>query len=171
MKKIFKEREIKGKVYEISRRINFDYWGKNPFFLIVLKGGFPFGWDLIRYSGLSPEIQFAGVFSYGEELNPSENLKVNFMFDLKKVKDRNVLIIDDILDTGKSFEEVKRSLEKENPRSIEGCVLFERDKGIDRVKYVGFKVREEDGFLVGYGMGKGDKFRTLKDVYSYSYLK
>jgi len=158
------EEEIRAKVKELAGRINADYRGRSPLLVGILKGAFIFLADLIREIDLQVEVDFIATSSYGRSTESTGIVKI--IKDLSQsITDRDVLLVEDIVDTGLTLRYLYNLLLSRNPRSLEICVLLdkkERRRVEVPVKYVGFEV--PDLFLVGYGLDYGEKFRGLKYI-------
>jgi len=158
------EEEIRAKVRELAARINADYKGRSPLLVGILKGAFVFLADLIREMDLPVEVDFIATSSYGHSTESTGIVKI--IKDLNQnITDRDVLLVEDIVDTGLTLRYLYNLLLSRNPRSLEICVLLdkkERRKVEVPVKYVGFEV--PDLFLVGYGLDYAEKFRGLKYI-------
>lgn len=157
------EGEIKKKVKELGRRISEDYKGKEVLMVGVLKGSFIFLSDLIRVLNIPVKVDFMAVKSYSGTETTGE---VKILLDLREdIKDRNVLIVEDIVDTGLTLDFVREILEKRKPRSLRICALLDKkERRIKKVNldYVGFRVPNR--FLVGYGLDFNDEYRGLPYV-------
>ncbi len=157
--------QIREKVREMGRDISRDYEGEELFLVGILKGAFIFLADLIREITIPVRVDFLGVSSYGSGTAPSKEIKV--FKDLNQpVAGLNVLIVDDIIDTGLTTDYLLRLLKVRNPRSIKTCALL--DKPLRRkielnIDYIGFQV--PDSFLVGYGLDVDEKYRNLPDIH------
>lgn len=159
------QEEILQKVDELASRLNSDFNGKNPIFIGVLNGAFIFLSDLIRRIDIDCEIDFLKLSSYGDEKISSGDVTI-----LKELNcdpaGRNLIIVEDIVDTGGSINFIKELLEKNNPESVNiVTLLYKKEKcHLDyEIGYPGFLV--EDKFYVGYGMDYSQKYRNLKDIY------
>lgn len=156
--------EIKNRVAELGREITRDYEGKNLLLVCILKGGFVFLADLVREIKLDVEIDFIRVSSYREGKSPGdiellENVQI-------AIEDREVLLVEDLLDTGGTMGFIKELLLSKNPASFKICALIDkkerREKEI-KADYLGFEI--EKGFIVGYGTDYGEKGRNLPGIY------
>ena len=162
---LFTPEEIKGAVERLAREISRDYQGKNPLFLGVLKGSFMFMADLIRNLDMPLEIDFVALSSYGRGTESSG--RVNVVRGLHTpVKGRDILIIEDIADTGITLSFLLEYLRRKKPASLKVCALF--DKASRRrvpmsIDYLGLSV--PDVFVVGYGLDYDEKFRHLPGLY------
>lgn len=164
IKTLIKEKEIKKRVKELAEEIKKDYKDKNPLLIGILKGGFMFLSDLIRNLNFPHEIDFIRVVSYGSKTISDGKVKWIMKSEIP-LKQRHVLIIEDIVDTGYTLKKIYTTLKKQKPLSCKICVFldkFERRKVKVPLHYIGFKV--PDFFLVGYGLDFDEKFRYLKDI-------
>lgn len=159
------QKEILGKVEELADRLNSDFKGKNPIFIGVLNGAFIFLSDLIRKIDIDCEIDFLKLSSYGDEKISSGDVKI--LKDLNcDPTGRNLIIVEDIVDTGGSINYIKELLQQYNPASINFVTLLYKKEKCNleyEIGYPGFIV--EDRFYVGYGMDYSQKYRNLKDIY------
>ena len=155
---------IARRVAELGARISEDYRGRELLLVGVLKGAFVFTADLVRAVTIPLEIDFLGVASYGGGTAPSGELKV--FKDLNRpVAGRDVLLVDDIVDTGRTTEALVRLLEVRRPRSLRVCALLDKQARRERtvrLDYVGFAV--PDRFVVGYGLDLDEAFRNLPEI-------
>ncbi|MGB6837066.1 MAG: hypoxanthine phosphoribosyltransferase [Dehalococcoidia bacterium] len=158
--------EIERRVDELAAQIRRDYAGEMPIFLGVLKGAFIFLADLSRRMDRSPEIDFILLSSYGSLAASSGQVKV-LLEPRAELKGRDVLIVEDIIDSGLSLEFIRDYVARRQPARLRVCALLARRRLLDeglRLDYLGFPVG--DGFLVGYGLDCREEHRTLPDVYA-----
>ena len=154
------ERQIARRVRQLSAEIQKDFEGREMVVVSLLSGTVMFLADLIRRLSLPMRLDFIGVSSYGAGTTPGELV---FTKELRlDVRDRDVLLVDDILDTGRTLTKVLAKLRALKPRRIKVCVLL--DKAARRVEpvqadYAGFEI--PDYFVVGYGMDFGERYRNL----------
>src|SRR5512144_2106348 len=159
------EGEIAAKVRELGARITADYAGRELTLVSVLKGSLPFMADLMRTITIPVRIDLMEVSSYGGLTTESSGL-VRILKDLSaSIEGRDVLIVEDIIDTGLTLNYLLRYLRGKNPRSLRICTLL--DKPARRlveipVDYVGFTI--PDRFVVGYGLDYGELYRNLRFV-------
>ncbi len=159
------ERQIRAKVEDLGRRVSADYAGRSVTLVSVLKGSLPFMADLMRSIGLPLTIDLMEVSSYGGTATESSGL-VRILKDLSApIEGRDVLIVEDIIDTGLTLNYLMRYLRGKNPRSIKVCALL--DKPARRlveldIDYVGFEIPDE--FVIGYGLDFGEIYRNLRFV-------
>ena len=155
------EEEIREVVKELGKKITEDYKDKNLFLITVLKGAVLFLGDLMRAIECPCEIEFMVTSSYGSGTVSSGNVKIVKDIDVP-LDDKDVLIVEDILDTGLTLSFLIELLKNRNPKSIEICTLL--DKPSRRVaeieaKYTGREIPDE--FVVGYGLDYDEKYRNL----------
>ncbi len=157
--------EIKARVEEIAARLRHDLEGKNPLFLCVLNGAFIFAADLIREVGInSAPVAFVRYKSY-EGFTTSGQVR-NIVGLTENLDGRDVVIIEDIVDTGLTAVEMVKDLKKLNPRSIRFVTLLhkpESSKTGFQPDYVAFTIPPK--FIIGYGLDLDGKVRNLKDIY------
>ena len=156
--------KILERVREISRQISEDYWGKDPILIGVLNGVVFFFADLVMGLSIPVRMDFIKASSYGSGMTSSGQIKMIKDTDLP-VKDQEVIIIEDIVDSGLTLKSIVEILQTREPASLKVCALI--DKGERRehqvdIDYCGFTV--EKGFLVGYGLDFDEKFRYLRDI-------
>ncbi len=162
---LISQEAIDKKVRELARQISRDYQGKDLVVVGVLKGAFIFLADLVRALEFPVEVDFIRLRSYGYGTEPSGEVHITKDVELP-LKDRDVLIVEDIVDIGFTLEFLRGHLAAHQPRSLKICCLIdkkERRKVEVPMDYVGFIV--EKGFLVGYGLDCAEKFRTLPEVF------
>jgi len=159
--------EIQHRILELSNQIKADFEGKDILVIAVLKGAFMFAADLVRKLqklGLNVEIDFIKVSSYGSNTNSSKGVKIEL--DIKSsITDKNILLLDDIIDTGHTISFLCRHLESQSVRSLSTCVLLDKPhrREVDfKIDYVGFEV--SDMFVVGYGLDHNERYRCLPDI-------
>ena len=155
------EENIKKRVSELGKKISIDYKGKEIVTIGILKGAWVFMADLVREIEIPVMCDFIGVSSYGDAAVSSERVKL--ISDIRiPVNGKDVLLIDDIIDTGFSIKFVKDYIESKNPAGIKMCVLLDkpsRRKEDIHVDYTGFTI--PDRFVVGYGLDYAEKYRNL----------
>ncbi|MGD0248595.1 MAG: hypoxanthine phosphoribosyltransferase [Candidatus Limnocylindrales bacterium] len=162
---LLSEEQIEAKVAELGQLISADYAGRELTLVSVLKGSLPFMADLMRHINLPLRIDLMEVSSYGGTSTESSGL-VRILKDLSAPIDgRDVLLVEDIIDTGLTLNYLLRYLRGKNPRSIKVCTLL--DKPARRLveiplDYVGFEI--PDAFVVGYGLDFGEVYRNLRFV-------
>lgn len=162
IKVLIEKENLEKRIDELALKIQNDYLNKDILVICILKGSLFFTVDLTkRINNHKLEIDFMRISSYGDELISSGN--INIIKDLESdINGRNVLIVEDIIDSGNTLYYLKDILEKRNPKSLKICTLL--DKKSRRVKnivpdYIGFEI--ENKFVVGYGLDYKDCFRNL----------
>ena len=162
--KLFSEDDIHQICVKLGKQLTTDYAGKKPLIVGALKGAIFFLTDLVREMDVKAEIDFLDVSSYGNEMESSG--KVKLVSDLATdVKDRDVLIVEDIVDTGLTLDFMKELLKKRGAKSVKCCVLLnkEANRKVDvDIEYYGSKVGNE--FVVGYGLDFMNFYRNLKYI-------
>lgn len=159
------EEEIKAKVREIGAKISEDYMGKDPLIISVLSGSFIFASDLIRAITIPVGISFIYASSYGEGTQSTGRVDIKTGKGGLDVDGRDVIIVEDIVDTGRTLTAVKEYLMNSGAKSVEICTFL--DKPSRRVfplevKYMCFDIPNE--FVVGYGLDYAYKYRQLPYV-------
>ncbi|HEX2397275.1 MAG TPA: hypoxanthine phosphoribosyltransferase [Solirubrobacteraceae bacterium] len=156
--------ELRHRVRELGGRISRDYAGRNPLLIGVLKGAVFFLSDLLREIDIPCEVDFMAVASYGSATDSSGVVRI--LKDLDAViEGRDVLIVEDIVDSGLTLQYLLRNLGARNPRSLEVCALLtkpERRKVELPTRYVGFEI--PDRFAIGYGLDHAERYRNLPYV-------
>jgi hypoxanthine phosphoribosyltransferase len=153
--------QILEKTAELGRTITEDYRNKNPLLICILKGGLMFLADLMREIHLPLEIDFMAVSSYGDSTESSGVVRI--LMDLERnIQGRHVLIVEDIIDTGRTLNYIIENLHTRGPASVKVCTLLNKParRELDiPVDYVGFEIPDE--FVVGYGLDYGEIYRNL----------
>ncbi len=161
---LLSEEEIHKKVKELGQRISEDYKGKNLHMVSVLKGAIVFMADLMRSITIPVSIDFVSLSSYGSSTESSGEVRVLKDLDAS-VEGLDLLVIEDILDTGVTLSSFIEMLKKRNPNSVKVCALLNkpdrRKKHVD-IDYEGFVI--PDAFVVGYGLDYDEKYRNLPYV-------
>ncbi|PIW39637.1 MAG: hypoxanthine phosphoribosyltransferase [Chloroflexi bacterium CG_4_10_14_0_8_um_filter_46_9] len=164
LKVLISREEIKNTVARLAKEIKEDYHDTQPLLISVLKGSFMFMADLIRQLDLPVEIDFIKLSSYGAGMKSSGEVKV--VQELKTpIKGRDVLVIEDVVDTGLTISFLLNYLRKKKPASLKLCALTDkpsRHKAPVSIDYLGFTL--PDKFIVGYGLDLNEKFRNLPDI-------
>jgi len=158
---IMTQEEIAGVVARLGREISADYDGKNPVLVNLLKGGVIFLADLIRQLPIAHQIDFMNVSSY--ENGTSSSGVVRITEDLStNILGRNVLVVEDVLDTGRTLAYILNMLEIRSPESVEVCSLLRKatpENPQIKVRYLGKEI--PNIFVVGYGLDYNEKYRNL----------
>jgi hypoxanthine phosphoribosyltransferase len=159
------EQEIKNKVKELGKIITEDYKGKDLVVICVLKGAIMFVSDLIKEIKVPLAIDFMAVSSYGNSTKSSGVVKIIKDLD-DSIEGKDVLIVEDIIDSGLTLAYLLDNLESRDPNSIEICTLLDKPTGrktdVD-TKYVGFEIKDE--FVVGYGLDYAEKYRNVPHIF------
>jgi len=160
---IITSEELRARVEAIGAEITADYQGRPPLLVGVLKGAFVFMSDLARAIDLPVEIDFMAVSSYG--LSTESSGVVRIIKDLDTdVRDRHVVLVEDIVDSGLTTDYLAELLKARRPASFEMCALLVReDARTEGIRYVGFSVPAD--WLVGYGLDVGERYRELPSVH------
>jgi hypoxanthine phosphoribosyltransferase len=159
--------ELRARVEELGREITKDYAARPPLLVGVLKGAFVFMSDLSRAIDLPVEFDFMAVSSYGSATRSSGVVRIMKDLDLD-LTGRDVLIVEDIVDSGLTLAYLRKNLAARNPATLEVCALLVKD-GLQRVeldlKYVGFTIPPT--FVVGYGLDVDERYRNLPYIAEY----
>lgn len=157
---LIREEQIARRVRSLAREIERDFADKDLVVVALLNGTVMFLADLIRCLGLPLRLDFIGVSSYGHKTTPGELV---FTKELRlDVRGRDVLLVDDILDTGRTLRAVQTRLRALQPRRLRTCVLLNKTaRRVEKVKaeYIGFTIPDE--FVVGYGLDYAERYRNL----------
>ncbi len=160
-KVLLSEEELHAKVAELGAQITKDYEGKNLLLVTVLKGAVVFLADLMRTIDQPAEIDFMVVSSYGSGVKSSGVVKIVKDLDIN-LEGKDILIVEDILDSGMTLDYIKGMLQDRNPSSIRICALLDKParRKVDlQADYVGFTIPDE--FVIGYGLDYDEKYRNL----------
>ena len=162
---LYSKIQIKQRIKQLGVEITNNYDKDDEIIIIcLLKGAFIFASDLIREIDRDVKIEFMNVSSYGD--NTVSSCKVNVLHDINiDIKDKNVIIIDDIIDTGHTLNEIRKIIEERGPKKIELCTLLDKKEGrkvIIEVDYNGFECPNK--FVVGYGMDASNRYRNLPNI-------
>ncbi|MCK4357715.1 MAG: hypoxanthine phosphoribosyltransferase [Candidatus Cloacimonetes bacterium] len=152
---------IQKKIKELGAQISRDYKGKVPILISILKGGVIFLVDLMHNINIPIEIEFLGVASYGSSTKSSGIIKLTKDCNYD-ISGRDIILVEDIIDTGLSLKYIMNLLKNKNPNSIKICVLLDKaeaHKQDIKIDYKGFTVPNE--FIVGYGLDYKEKYRNL----------
>ncbi|MBQ8600283.1 MAG: hypoxanthine phosphoribosyltransferase [Clostridia bacterium] len=161
---LFTEEQLHSKIQELGKAITKDYVGKDLLMVSILKGSVMVMADLMRAVDLPLEIDFMNVSSYGSGTETKGSVKILKDLDVD-IKGKDLLIVEDILDSGVTLHNLINLLKQREPRSIEICTLFskpDRRQVEVEAKYLGFEI--PDAFIVGYGLDYAEKYRNLPYV-------
>jgi len=164
IKVLISEEQIKEKVKELAKQISKDYEGKSIHLICILKGSVFFCCDLAKNISIPVTMDFMSVSSYGDEKVSSGRVRILKDLD-ESIQDKDVLILEDIIDSGRTLAYLMDLLSTRSPRSLNICTLLdkpERRVTDVNVKYVGFEIPDE--FVVGYGLDYQQKYRNLPFV-------
>ena len=156
--------QIQSKVTSLAKQINEDYADKKPLFIPILNGSFMFASDLFKELTIEAEICFIKLASY-KGTKSTGNVMTSIGLDIP-LKDRNIIIIEDIVDTGKTLKEFLPQLENQQPASIKIAALLHKPDALVHplnIDYIGFNVPNK--FLLGYGLDYDGLGRNLKEIY------
>ena len=159
------EAELKTRIAELGKEISQEYAGKDPIIVSVLNGSFIFTADLVRELGFDPEIYFTRVSSYGDAMESSGQIKEIMGVEVS-LKDRHVLVVEDIVDRGITVDFLRKRLSEEGPASISVVTLLYKEgsfKGMVPPEHVCFSIPND--FVVGYGLDYAQRGRHLKSIY------
>lgn len=157
--------DIAKTVQLLAQRISSEYQDRELVLVAVLKGAFVFLSDLIRQITIPVKIDFIRLSSYGDDTSSSGAIKITKNVDID-IKDKHVLIVEDIVDTGLTLSWLIDHFKSFNPKTVKVCTLidkYERRKSHIDIDYVGHVV--EKGFLVGYGLDYAEEYRNLSGIY------
>lgn len=161
---LFTAEEINGRVHELGAAISRDYEGCHPLLVGVLKGVFPFMADLMRAITIPLEVDYMAVASYSPESRQKGLVRLQKDLDLP-IKDRHVLFVEDVVDTGLTLHYLLRNLQARQPASLKVCTLFNKSRRrliSLPLQYQGFDL--PDKFVVGYGLDYRERYRNLPFV-------
>lgn len=164
---LYSRQDIDTRVKELGEIISENYKGKDLVVVSLLRGSFIFTSDLIRELSIPVEVDFMTTASYGHgEISTGD---VEIIHDIRtSVEGRDVLIVDDIMDSGFTIEKVKKQLEDKNPKGVEVCVMLDKPsrRKVDLdPDFVGFSI--DDVFIVGYGLNYGDHYRNIPYIFTF----
>lgn len=164
---LYSREEIAKRVKGLGEEISRDYKDKNLLIVSLLRGSFIFAADLVREIDIPVEVDFMTTASYGhEEVSTG---RVEIVHDLRtQVEGKDILIVDDIIDSGFTLERVKTLLMDKNPNSVEICVMLDKPsrRKVDlEPNYVGFSI--PDVFIVGYGLNYEDHYRNIPYIFTF----
>jgi hypoxanthine phosphoribosyltransferase len=162
---LLSEEQIDARIRELGKEISRDYRGKNPIMIGVLNGGFIFMADLVRHIEIDVEVDFIKISSYGDATTTSGSVKM--LKDINAdIRHRHILVVEDIVDTGLSFQFLTKKFCKLEPASLEFVSLLQKKANarVDyHIKYLGFDIPNE--YVVGYGLDHKQILRNLPSIY------
>lgn len=158
------EKEIQKQVQRIAENINQDFYDRNPFFISVLNGAFMFAADLMKNIHIPCELTFIKVKSYAGTESTGQ---INTLLALESsVDNRHVIILEDIVDSGRTIQHIRQMLQPARPASVDVATLLFKPQSLItpvEIAYVGFEI--PDQFVVGYGLDYEGHGRNLRDIY------
>lgn len=156
--------QIKRRTKELAKQISKDYKDKNLVCITILRGAFMFLADLCREITVPAKFDFMAISSYGDKSESSGVVRIYKDLDMN-IAEKDVLIIEDIVDTGRTMDYLLRNLKTRNPKSIEICTLLNKpaNRVVNiKIKYVGFEIPPE--FVIGYGLDFAEDYRHIEEV-------
>jgi hypoxanthine phosphoribosyltransferase len=164
---VVSEDVLQDRIAELGKEITADYAERPPLLVGVLKGAFMFMGDLSRAIELPVEFDFMAVSSYGSATRTSGVVRILKDLDVD-LTDRDVLVVEDIVDSGLTLAYLRKNLASRAPRSVEVCALLVKE-GLQKtelnLKYVGFRI--PPAFVIGYGLDVEERYRNLRAVHEY----
>ena len=167
MKVLIKHDEIVEMAQRIGAQLTSRFKGKNPLVVCVLKGACPFHSELIKHMDIDLEVDYIQVSSY-QGTKSTGNVHIKRDFD-QNIEGREVILVEDIVDTGVTLNALKPMLEARNPNSVTVVSMLDKPskRKVDFVPdYIGKTI--DDLFVIGFGLDLDEKYRNLKDIYVYN---
>jgi hypoxanthine phosphoribosyltransferase len=161
---IYTKSEIASKIDSLAREISEDYLGSELILIGILKGAFVFLADLMRQLTVPVQVDFVRAASYGDTMESHGNICLTKDLELP-IAGRDLLVVEDIVDSGRTLEFLLEDLRRRGPRSVKTCVLLDKRQRREiqfALDYVGFVL--EEGFVVGYGLDCAESYRYLPDL-------
>ena len=158
---MFSKEQIQARIAELAAQLDSDYAGKTPLMVGILKGSVMFYADLLRAMNIPVEMDFMAISSYGAGAKSSGEVKLIKDLD-RKIEGRDVIIVEDIIDSGNSLYALKELFGKRGAASVKICAFLDkkaRRTAKVEADYVGYAI--EDAFVVGYGLDYAEKYREL----------
>ena len=158
------EQTLSARIKQLAKQLDDEYAGKNPLMVGILKGSVMFYADLLREMKIPVQMDFMAISSYGSGSKSSGEVKLIKDLD-RKIEGRDVIIVEDIIDSGYTLSYLKRMLYSRKPNSVKICALldkFERRVVPIEPDYKGFDI--EDEFVIGYGLDYDVRYRNLPDI-------
>jgi hypoxanthine phosphoribosyltransferase len=161
---LISEERLKARIHEMAHQISQDYEGKDLLLVCILKGGVVFLTDLMRALTIPHAIDFMAISSYGASTESSGVVRI--LMDLNtNIEGKNVLVVEDIIDTGNTLNYIRRNLITRQPSSLRVCTLLNKPsrRKLDiKIDYVGFDIANK--FVIGYGLDFGERYRNIPFV-------
>lgn len=161
-------KEVRDRINELGKQITLDYAQSPPLLVCVLKGAINFMADLMRAIELPVEVDFMAVSSYGAATKTSGVVRIVKDLDVDLAQ-RDVLIVEDVVDSGLTLNYLRQYLGARDPKSLEVCALLLKvgEQRVDQsLKYVGFSIPAD--FVVGFGLDVNERYRNLDAIYTYT---
>lgn len=161
---LYTEEQIEDKVAQLGKALNRDFAGRNPIVICVLKGAFIFMADIVKHLDFPMEVDFMVVSSYGQSTESSGIVKIVKDLDVS-VENREVLIVEDIIDSGLTLSYLIDVLQRRKAKNVTIVTMFDKParRTVDlQVDYTGFHLPDE--FVVGYGLDYAEKYRNLSYI-------
>jgi hypoxanthine phosphoribosyltransferase len=162
---LFSEQQIQKRTEELANQISEEYKDTIPVFIGVLNGSFLFMSDLIRYIKIDCEIDFFKLSSYGDAKISSGRVKLLKELNCD-VNGRDIIIVEDIVDTGLSVKYIEKLFKKHKPKSMKVVSLLVKQDSLKydlKIDYIGFNIPSK--FVIGYGLDYAQKYRNLRSIY------
>lgn len=162
---LLSDEQIQKRVKELGEEISRDYRGKVPIFIGVLNGSFIFMSDLLKNVDIECEVDFFKLSSYGDSKISSGNVKLLKELNCD-VNDREIIIVEDIVDTGLSIKYIEELFSKHTPKSMKVVSLLVKPESLKydvKIDYIGFRIPSQ--FVIGYGLDYQQKYRNLSSIY------
>ena len=162
---LFTEEQIQNRIRELADQISSEYKSSVPVFIGVLNGSFLFMSDLIRYLAIDCEVDFFKLSSYGDAKISSGNVKLLKELNCE-VNERDIIIVEDIVDSGLSLKYIEELFSEKRPSSMKVVSLLVKSGSLKydvKIDYIGFSI--PDKFVIGYGLDFAQKYRNLKGIY------
>ena len=162
---VLKKDDIEHMVVQVASRISSDYQERELVLIGVLKGAYVFLSDLARQMSIPAQVDFIGISSYGADTSSSGKIRLTKDIDIN-IKNKDVLIIEDIVDTGLTLSYIVEYLKSFSPKTIKVCALIDkRERRKSKVKIDYACHLTDEGFFVGYGLDYSEDYRNLPDIY------
>jgi hypoxanthine phosphoribosyltransferase len=165
LKLLFSKKEIAQTIARLAKEISSDYVNKQVVLIGILKGAFVFLADLVRQLSIPVEIEFMRIASYGSQKESSGEIIIKKDVEIS-LEGRDILVIEDIVDTGISLAFLLDHLQACNPDSVKVCALVDKKSRREvavEVDYIGFEM--DEGFIVGYGIDFNEGYRALSEIF------
>lgn len=162
---LLSEEQIQNRIAELGKQISEDYAGRIPVFIGVLNGAFIFMADLLKHISINCEVDFYKLSSYGDAKISSGNVKLLKELNCD-VNERDIIIVEDIVDSGLSIKYIEEIFKQYNPASMRVVSLLRKPGSVKydvKIDYIGFDIPGK--FVIGYGLDYEQKYRNLKSIY------